>query len=180
MLPQLRKIRRTRLNLPNLLEKSQPRASPIRVRTYGHQRGAGQTPNVPLSSPKAPLSCSYFSFFFSLSVSSFFFNIFFFSCFCSCVTEPLQPLRITDKANRNVPTNNLNRLALLKPSPFSRPLRRAAIKYATSSTQPTSTKVEPDRPRFLFNSSVTLGSDVRIVRIERPPPGHISIIAAGI
>src|SRR5215207_2217192 len=158
MLSQLRKIRRTRLNLPNLLEKSQPRASPIRVRTYGHQRGAGQTPNVPLSSPKAPLSCSYFS--------SFFFNIFFFSCFCSCVTEPLQPLRITDKANRNVPTNNLNRLALLKPSPFSRPLRRAAIMYATISTQPTGTREGPaDRPRFLSNPSVTLGSDVRIVRI---------------
>ena len=48
MLPQLRKIRRTRLTLPNLLEKSQPRASPIGVRTYGHQRGAGETPNVPL------------------------------------------------------------------------------------------------------------------------------------
>src|ERR671921_692285 len=131
----------------------------------------------PYPRPKAPLSCPYFSFFFSLCVSSFFFNIFFFSCFCSCVTEPLQPLRITDKANRNVPTNNLNRLALLKPSPFSRPLCRAAIKYATSSTQPTGTKEEPDRPRFLSNPSVTLGSDVRI---ERPPPGHISIIAAGI
>jgi hypothetical protein len=70
---------------------------------------------------------------------------------------------------------------LLKPSPFSRPLRRAAIKYATSSTQPTGTKEEPDRPRFLSNPSVTLGSDVRIARIERryhkeipierPPPG---------
>src|SRR5215211_2966928 len=124
----------------------------------------------PYPRPKAPLSCPYFSFFLSLSVSSFFFNIFFFSCFCSCVTEPLQPLRITDKANRNVPTNNLNRLALLKPSPFSRPLRRAAIKYATSSTQPTGTEEEPNRPRFLFNPSVTLGSDVRIARIERPPP----------
>src|SRR5215210_7022360 len=137
---------------------------------------------TPYPRPKASLSCPYFSFFFSLSVSSFFFNIFFFSCFCSCVTEPLQPLRITDKANKNVPTNNLNRLALLKPSPFSRPLRRAAIKYATTSTQPTGTKEGPaDSPRFLPNPSVTLGSDVRIVRIERryhkeipierPPPG---------
>ncbi len=76
----------------------------------------------PYPRSKAPLSRTYFSFFFSLSVSSLFFNIFIFSFFSSCVTEPLQPLRITDKANKNVPTNNLNRLALLKPSPFSRPL----------------------------------------------------------
>jgi hypothetical protein len=118
----------------------------------------------PYPRPKAPLTCPYFSFFFSLFVSSFFFNIFFFSCFCSCVTEPLQPLRITDKANRNVPTNNLNRLALLKPSPFCRPLPRAAIKDSTTSTQPTGTKEGPDRPRFLPNPSVTLGSDARIER----------------
>src|SRR5829696_1117183 len=102
----------------------------------------------PYPRPKAPHSCPYFSFFFSLSVSSFFFNIFFFSCFCSCVTEPLQPLRITDKANRNVPTNNLNRLALLKPSPFSRPLRRAAIKYATTSTNLLAPKWGPTDPDF--------------------------------
>ena len=88
---------------------------------------------VKYARPKVPLSCPYFSFFFSLSFSAFFFNIFFFSSFCSCVTEPLQPVRITDRGNKNVPTNNLNRLALLNPSPFSRPLRRAAIKYATTS-----------------------------------------------
>jgi hypothetical protein len=37
---------------------------------------------------------------------------------------------------------------LLKPSPFSRPLRRAAIRHATTSTQPTGTKRGPTDPNL--------------------------------
>ena len=107
---------------------------------YGSERSSLASPS--LGYPR----CLLLFLLLLVLFSSFFFNIIFFSSFRSCVTEPLQPVRITDKANKNVPTNNLNRPALLKPSPFSRPLRRAAIKYATTSTQPTGTKEGPGSP----------------------------------
>ena len=98
---------------PLLIHKSfppLPHLTSTHIKEYPHtslgspvKRGYVNLPHHPGIRPCVP----YFSVFSTLSVSSFFFNIFIFSRFCSCVTEPLQPLRITDKANKNVPTNTV-------------------------------------------------------------------------